>query len=250
MIAHRAAGSGRRARRLPAAFLGAVLALLAVAGAGAQPGPGEVVIAWPVTIAPNWFDPTTGPAQITPFGLLCAVRDGLVRPLPGPKMGNSLAESWTESTDGLRHEFKLRRGLKFHNGDPVTTEDVTFSFDGEDAENVRRDPRLTLVPSKHASIFWIELADQWDPKSPWGDRRMRLAVNHALNRQVINELACPGVCPPAGIIVPRVMDFALQAQPMAHDPARARPLLADAGYPKGIDAGEFVPIPPFTTVAQ
>jgi peptide/nickel transport system substrate-binding protein len=128
--------------------------------------------------------------------------------------------------------------------------DLAYALDGEDAENVRRDPRLTLVPSKHASIFWIEFADQWDPKSPWADKRMRLAVNHALNRKVINEVACLGFCPPAGVIVPRVMDFALQAPPVPHDPARARQLLAEAGYPKGIDAGEFVPIPPFTTVAE
>ena len=75
---------------------------------------------------------------------------------------------------------------------------------------VKRDPRLQLVASRHASIFWIEFADQWDPKSPWSDRRLRLAVNYALDRKAINEAACLGYCPPAGVIVPRVMDFALQ----------------------------------------
>ena len=87
--------------------------------------------------------------------------------------------------------------------------DIAYALDGEDAENVRRDPRLTLVASKHASIFWIEFAEQWDPKSPWADKRVRLAVNHALNRKAINEVACLGFCPPTGVIVPRVMDFAL-----------------------------------------
>jgi peptide/nickel transport system substrate-binding protein len=118
-------------------------------------------------------------------------------------------------------------------------------MDGEDAENVRRDPRLTLVPSRHASIFWIEFPEQWDPKSPWHDRRMRLAVNHALDRKAINETTCLGFCPPAGVIVPRVLDFALQAPPPAYDPVRAKQLLAEAGYPRGIDAGDFTPIPPF-----
>ena len=74
----------------------------------------------------------------------------------------------------------------------------------------RRDPRLQLVPSKHASIYWIEFAEQWDPKSPWHDKRLRQAVNHALDRKAINEAACLGFCPPTGVIVPRVMDFALQ----------------------------------------
>ena len=100
-----------------------------VQGAAGQPAAGEVIIAWHVTIAPSWFDPSTAPAQITPFGILYALHDAVVRPLPGQKMGPSLAESWKESPDGLSYEFKLRRGLKFHNGDPVTAEDVKFSYD-------------------------------------------------------------------------------------------------------------------------
>ncbi len=103
----------------------------AVQEVAAQAAPaGEVVVAWHVTIAPTWFDPSTAPAQITPFGILFALHDALVRPLPGKgKMSPSLAESWTESPDGLVYEFKLRRDLKFHNGDPVMTEDVKFSFE-------------------------------------------------------------------------------------------------------------------------
>jgi len=100
-----------------------------VSEADSQPPAGEAVAAWHVTIAPSWFDPSTAPPQITPFGLLYALHDALLRPLPGQKMGASLAESWKESPDGLVYEFKLRRGLKFHNGEPVTAEDVRFSFE-------------------------------------------------------------------------------------------------------------------------
>jgi peptide/nickel transport system substrate-binding protein len=111
------------------ALLAAAITLLPARGADGQPGPGEVVIAWHVTIASSWLDPSTAPPQITPFGLLYALHDALVRPLPGQKLGNSLAESWSESPDGLRYEFKLRRGVKFHNGDPITAEDVKFSYE-------------------------------------------------------------------------------------------------------------------------
>ncbi len=128
--------------------------------------------------------------------------------------------------------------------------DMAYALDGEDAENVRRDPRLTLVPSKHASIFWIEMTEQWDPKSPFADKRVRQAAIHALDRKTINEVACLGYCPPTGVIIPRVMDFALQTQPPAFDPVRAKQLLAEAGYPRGFDAGELTPTPPFTTVAE
>jgi len=371
----------RSLRPVALLLVAALLTLGAVSDVAGQPAPaGEAVVAWHVTLAPSWFDPSTAPPQITPFGLLYAIHDAMLRPLPGQKMGNSLAESWKESPDGLTYEFKLRKGLKFHNGDPVTTEDVKFSFerykgaaakvlqervrqveivdplmvrfhlkepwpdfltfygtsataagivvpkkymtevgedgfrkhpigagpykfvshkpgvevvleanpgywrhaphikrlimksvpegttrlamlksgeadigvalDGEDAANVKRDPRLQLVPSRHASIYWIEFADQWDPKSPWHDKRMRLAVNYALDRKAISEAACVGLCPPAGVIVPRVMDFALQVEPPPYDPAKAKQLLAEAGYPNGIDAGDFVPIPPFFATSE
>src|SRR6266446_3269690 len=316
--------------------------------AGQATPAGEVIIAWHVTIAPTWFDPSTAPAQITPFGMLFAFHDALVRPLPGKgKMSPSLAESWSESADGLVYEFKLRRDLKFHNGDPITTEDVKFSFeryrgagakefqghvrqveivdpltvrfrlnspwpdfmtfygttasgagivvpkkymtqvgddgfrkhpigagpykfvshtpgvdvvleaytgywrrvpnvkrlvlksvpegttrlamlktgeadiavalDGPEGIEVKRDPRLQLVASRHASIFWIEFADQWDPKSPWHDKRLRQAVNLSLDRKAISEAACLGYCPTAGVIVPPVMDYALQVEPPRYD---------------------------------
>ena len=60
--------------------------------------------------------------------MLFALHDALVKPMPGKRMAPSLAESWTESPDKLIYEFKLRKGLKFHNGDPFTAEDVVFSF--------------------------------------------------------------------------------------------------------------------------
>jgi peptide/nickel transport system substrate-binding protein len=128
--------------------------------------------------------------------------------------------------------------------------DIGVALDGYDADSIKRDGRFQIVASKHASIFWIEFTEQWDPKSPWHDKRMRLAVNYALNRKAINDAGCVGLCPPAGVIVPRVMDFALQVEPMPYDPQKAKQLLAEAGYPNGIDAGEFAAIPGFPTVAE
>lgn len=364
-------------------LLGVLFLLLATPAArlSAQTGPkGEVTVALHVTIAPAWFDPADNGALITPFILLYALHDAPVRALPGQRLGNSLAESWRESPDGLMYEFILRPGLTFHNGDPCTAEDVKFSFErykgggakefqsnvkavevidartvrfhlqqpwpdfmtfygsaataaglvvpkkyleqvGDDgfkkhpiglgpykfvshtpgvevvleayegywrkvphvkrvimkgipevttrlamlkrgeadiahamqgaaAEEVQRDPRLQLVDTRHPSIFWIEFAEQWDPKSPWHDQRVRLAANYALDRQAISEAACLGFCPPAGVIVPRLLDYALQAEPFPYDPKKAKQLLAEAGYPNGFDAGEFVPIPPFNEAGE
>src|SRR5215470_13880537 len=89
---------------------------------------GEMRWALYVTLSPVWFDPGEVVGQITPFWVLYALHDALVKPMPGNPMTPSLADSWTVSADQRAYEFKLREGLKFHNGDPFTAEDVKFSF--------------------------------------------------------------------------------------------------------------------------
>ena len=93
-------------RRSSLALIGLLLVAILVSSTAssqaADPAPsGQAVMAWHVTIAPSWFDPSTAPPQITPFGMLYAIHDALVRPYPGQKMGPSLAQSWEESEDGL-----------------------------------------------------------------------------------------------------------------------------------------------------
>ncbi|TMJ65910.1 MAG: ABC transporter substrate-binding protein, partial [Alphaproteobacteria bacterium] len=125
---------------------------------------GRVVIAWHVTISPSWFDPSTAPPQITPFGMLYAIHDALVRPYPGQKMGPSLAESWEESEDGLTYQFKLRPGLQFHNGDRLTTEDVKFSFEryqGAGAQTLKDHVREIEIVDPLTVRFHL--------KAPWPD---------------------------------------------------------------------------------
>src|SRR5881396_3409109 len=82
-----------------------------------------------ISLAPTWFDPAETAGIITPFMVLYALHDALVKPMPGNPMAPSLAESWSASPDGLVYEFVLRKGVRFHNGDPVTAEDVKFSFE-------------------------------------------------------------------------------------------------------------------------
>src|SRR5919197_6411822 len=115
--------------------LGCGLVLCAVLGGGhfgnaeAQTkSEGEMRWALYVTLSPVWFDPGEVVGQITPFWILFAMHDALVKPMPGNLMAPSLAESWTVSPDQRTYEFKLREGVKFHNGDPFTAEDVKFSF--------------------------------------------------------------------------------------------------------------------------
>src|SRR5213594_4940807 len=125
---------GRSANRSSSSSMARALAILALLLLGwtvplhAAP---EGTMTWGlhVTLASRWLDPAETEALITPFMVLYALHEGLVKPMPGGINTPSLAESWTVSKDGITYEFVLRKGAKFHNGDPVTADDVKYSFD-------------------------------------------------------------------------------------------------------------------------
>ena len=350
-------------------------------GAPAAAAP-EGTLTWGlhVTLATKWLDPSDTEAFINPFMVLYAVHDALVKPMPGGENTPSLAESWTVSKDGLVYEFVLRKNAKFHNGDPVTAEDVKFSFErykgaaakllrdrvrdveivdagrvrfhlreawpdfmtfygtsatgaawivprkyvekvgddgfkkapigagpyrvvsfnpgidlvmeafegywrkvpsvkrlvfrsmpdettraaalkagdvdivyllsGPTAQEVKRTPGLRLAAAMPPGVVFLDLPEQWDPKSPWHDRRVRQAASHALDRDGLNQAETLGLSHPTGGLIPRVLDFARAYPPPAYDPARAKKLLAEAGYPNGFDAGDLTPFPPFFSLAE
>ncbi len=93
------------------AILGWATTLAAQEPAAAQTKPeGEARFALYVTIAPAWLDPgETGPGNLTPFWMLYALHDALVKPMPGNHMAPSLAETWTESPDKLDLRIQIAR---------------------------------------------------------------------------------------------------------------------------------------------
>ena len=52
--------------------------------------------------------------------------------------------------------------------------DMVCALDGPDAQDLQKTPGIRIVATKHASIFWINFDKQWDEKSPWHDKRLRL----------------------------------------------------------------------------
>src|SRR3989441_10856339 len=112
-------------------FATSLLLVVSAIGAGPVAAAPEGQVTWGVhiSLAPTWFDPAETPGIGTPFMILYALHDALVKPMPGNAMAPSLAESWSVSKDGLVYEFVLRQGARFHNGDPVTADDVKFSFE-------------------------------------------------------------------------------------------------------------------------
>ena len=118
-----------RPARIALALL-ATLSLFAALPRPAAAAPdGTMIWGVHVTLASRWLDPAETEALVTPFLVLYALHDAVVKPMTGAVTGPSLAESWTTSRDGLVSEFLLRKNARFHNGDPVTSDDVKFSFE-------------------------------------------------------------------------------------------------------------------------
>ena len=129
--------------------------------------------------------------------------------------------------------------------------DIAYLLTGPVAEDIRRTPGLKLVaPREPQGSFWLDLPDQWDPKSPWHDRRVRQAASHAIDRQALNEAETLGFSKPTGSLIPRALQFSRFFEPDPFDPARAKRLLAEAGYPNGFDAGELYPWPPYFSMGE
>jgi len=360
--------------------LAVLLVTVAAGGEAAAQTDSQLTIAFDASLAPTFLDPAETSGLGTPFVFLYAMHDALSKPLPGNVMAPCLAESWRESPDGLVYEFKLREGLRFHNGEAFTAEDVKFSFQryrgvsakllhervkdvqivdphrvrfvlhtpwpdflafyatpatgaawivpkkyleqvgeegfkrqpvglgpyrfvrmtpgielvleaneqywrkkpsikrlvikgvpdrttrlamlktgeadigflmvGVEAATIKDDPRLRLAHVVPPAAWWVEFPEQWKKSSPWADRRVRLAANLALDKQGMNEAERLGLSRLTGSMIPSGMDFALKFEPYPFDPAQARRLLAEAGYPGGFDAGDLNPLPPFTTFGE
>jgi len=140
-----------------------VLWLVGASGSAAAPD-GTLTIAMHFTPVTRWLDPAEGESTITPFLLLYALHDGLLKPMPGVGSAPSLAESWSMAKDGLSAEFTLRSSARFHNGDPVTADDVKFSFEryrGGAAKILKDTVKEIQTPAPNRVRFVF--------KEPWPD---------------------------------------------------------------------------------
>jgi peptide/nickel transport system substrate-binding protein len=128
--------------------------------------------------------------------------------------------------------------------------DIAYLLDVPDARELKKDPAFRVAFSGGIATFFLDFLDQWDPKSPWADRRVRLAANYAIDRQALSEAETLGASKPAGSFIPSTFEFALPIEPYPYDPAKAKQLLAEAGYPNGFDAGELHQLPPYFSLGE
>src|SRR5438094_556375 len=246
------------------ALILAVLLLLGLAlptKARSEAPAGQLTWAVHISLAPGWFDPAETTGIITPFMLLYALHDALVKPMPGNPMAPSLAESWTMSPDGLSYELVLEANEQYWRKTPSVKRlvfksipdestrlamlkrgeaDIAYSIRGALAEELKRTPGLTLKPNYPPGTFWLVFPEQWtDSKSPWADKRVRLAASHAIDRPAINRAETLGFSRITGSMIPHTFESYWPAPVPTYDPKKARQLLTEAGYPNGLDAGEY-----------
>jgi peptide/nickel transport system substrate-binding protein len=117
----------------------------------------------------------------------------------------------------------------------------------QDVENLRRDPRFALFEvdsvtfvylfpdsMRDTSPFVADRAGNPLPRNPLADRRVREALSLAINREAIATRLYQGLAAPADQFAAPIAEHRLPTQgPLPHDLARARALLAEAGYPDG-----------------
>lgn len=77
---------------------------------------------------PDFLDPHLATASIS-FQMILNMFEGLVSPTTEGTIEPAVAKEYEISEDGLTYTFKLRDNVTFHNGEPVTVEDVTYTFD-------------------------------------------------------------------------------------------------------------------------
>jgi peptide/nickel transport system substrate-binding protein len=91
---------------------------------------GKMVLAWHAGIASRWLDPQEHDGTATPDNFLNALHDALIKNYRTTLFDHpGLAERYEFAPDAKSATFWLRPGIKFHNGEPVTVEDVKFSFE-------------------------------------------------------------------------------------------------------------------------
>jgi peptide/nickel transport system substrate-binding protein len=336
---------------------------------------GSMVLAWHTNIAPRWLDPQQHDGGATPDNFLNVLHDALIKNFREQLYDHlALAERYEFSEDARSATFWLRPGLKFHDGAPVTSQDVKWSYEhyrggwakvlhdktdgveiaddrtvrfhfkepfldfprllgtanvcgagwvvpakyyeavgqdgfahkpigtgpyklvaqepgtklefeanadyyrpvhvkqftiisapdpatrvamlergeadiiydipGELIDRIRNNPKLMLAPVVSGN-WWLEFPGFQDPKSPFHDKRVRHAISLAVDREAINQAECGGLGRVDGNWINDDVEYGMAWPKWEHDVAKAKTLMAEAGYPNGFNVDWLTPAPPY-----
>ena len=123
-------GATRRAVLLSAASVSALSFVRSAFAAERVVPTGQITLAWHTNIAPRWLDPLQHDGGATPDNFLNVVQDALIKNYKTQTYDHlALADRFDFAEDALRATFELRPGIHFHDGSPVTPEDVRWSYE-------------------------------------------------------------------------------------------------------------------------
>jgi peptide/nickel transport system substrate-binding protein len=336
---------------------------------------GKMVLGWHTNIAPRWLDPQQHDGGATPDNFFNALHDALIKNFYDRKFDYpALAEHFEFAEDAKSALFRLRPGLKFHNGAPVTPADVKWSYEhyhgawakvlhektdrietgddrtirfifnapffdfppligtanvcgagwvvpakyyqevgqdgftqkpigagpyklvaqetgiklefgafadyyrpvhiknftivsvpdpatrvamlergeadiiygipGELVGRIKDNPKFMLAPVVSGN-FWLEFPGFQDPKNPFHDKRVREAVSLAIDRDAINQAESAGLGQVDGNWINDDVQYGLVWPKWPYNLAKAKKLMAEAGYPNGFNVDWLTPAPPF-----
>src|ERR1051325_4223388 len=90
----------------------------------------SMTLAWHTNIAPRWLDPLQHDGSATPDNFLMAVHDALIKNYKTQLYDHlALADRFDFAEDARSATFRLREGIKFHDGSPVTPDDVKWTYE-------------------------------------------------------------------------------------------------------------------------
>jgi peptide/nickel transport system substrate-binding protein len=336
---------------------------------------GKLTLAWHTNIAPRWLDPQQHDGTASPDNFLMALHDGLIKNFRDELYDHlALAEHFEFAEDAKSATFRLRGGIKFHGGTPVTPADVKWSYEhyrgawgealreqtqgvellddrsirfrfkqpfldfpillgtgnvcgagwvvpakyyeqtgpagfvqkpigtgpyrlisqqpgvrlefeafseyyrpvhirqltmvsvpeastrvamlergeadimyfvpGELIDRVKNNPKLRLAPVVSGN-WWLQFPGFQNPSSPFHDKRVRQAISLAIDRDAINNAECGGMGVVDGNWINNDVEYGMEWPKWPHDLARAKQLMAEAGYPNGFNVDWVTPAPDY-----
>jgi|KBSMisStaDraftv2_1062788.scaffolds.fasta_scaffold71547_2 glutathione transport system substrate-binding protein len=108
----------------------------------------------------------------------------------------------------------------------------TYPVPYELAEVLKAKPGLELVAAPSIIVRYLSMNTQ---QKPFDNAKVRQAINYAINKDAVAKVAFGGYATPADAVVPAGVEFSIKTGLWPYDVAKAKQLMAEAGYPNGFE---------------